>query len=301
MKRAMRPAVTLLITLSVIASMLALVGVLFQYLDTVRTKSSAKSALIEANLLANSFVKLINQNIGKRPKVDILKQLYAIPLVIKMQDGDMRASIQCVPIANRINIAWLTKDGDKNMQRHYEVAMNMLEYLLERADVQDKEQFISMLMDALAGNSKRFNISINIREKKGIITKPQFERIVSDYAFANDDKSIMSINWEEYFMFGYSAEEIKVLDAEFATDGVLAHLLQVDLSVVKDTFIPGSLNKFLSDIGIEESEYKWLFAKNGVYAMACGSQFVYQEHQYAIAFELYRGHMKGFEFAQNRQ
>ena len=47
----MRSGITLLITLSVIATMIALMGVMFKYLDVARARAEIKASLIQSNLI----------------------------------------------------------------------------------------------------------------------------------------------------------------------------------------------------------------------------------------------------------
>ena len=63
----MRSGIVLFITLSVIVAMLALVGVIFSYLDKVKQNASNSAAIIQANLFfadTNNAVNTILKRVG---------------------------------------------------------------------------------------------------------------------------------------------------------------------------------------------------------------------------------------------
>jgi len=74
-----RHAVTLLITLSVIAAMLTLIGVLFGYLETARKEAGNKAAILQADLLRSDLQKLLRKYLKGKPSLSTLQRFTIRP------------------------------------------------------------------------------------------------------------------------------------------------------------------------------------------------------------------------------
>jgi len=308
----MRSGVTLFITLSIIAAMLALLGVVFKYLETARNEAEIKASLIQGNLLYADARGAIRRLLGKTPKTSTYKTFYATPLAIMSQNGEFGAMVHCSPIADRPNIAWVGLDGNRDRQRHFEVAEKVFDSLTDTANLRNPSDLHQKILDALKRKKQmRFNILSNINKKKGTISLREFQSILDAYRYETDDDKVYSISWQTYFAFG---DDMKKLDSNFIRPEVLAVIFDMDLHLIQgqDGFEMGdSLKKFLDENGLDTSLYDWkqkkpkrggeiveVFAKDKpVDAMQCAVNYGFRDGQYAFHFDYINKRVVNFEFS----
>jgi len=309
MVKNMRSGVTLFITLSIIAAMLALLGVVFKYLETVRGEAEIKASLIQGNILYADTRSAIRRLLGKTPKNNTYKTFYTTPLAVASENGEFGAMIHCSPIADRPNIAWLGMDGDSNHPYHFEIAEKIYEAITDKADLRNPSALHRMILDALKEKKlMRFNILSNINKKKGTISLREFQSILDAYRYESDDKKVYSIPWQSWFAFG---EDMGKLDSNFIRPEVLAEIFDIDLRLVQGEsgFALGdSLEDFLEENGLDKTLYDWkrtsggktyeLFAKkHPVDAMECMISYAFRDGQYAFRFGYINKRVVNFEFA----
>ena len=276
-----RPAVTLLITLSVIAAMLALVGVLFGYVEKARSEAEFKSALSEADLLREDLSGVLNKVLSKKPSVDTLSLIYATPLYLQPRSGGFSVMAQCSPLLNRLRISWLGKDPEGAYGRHYTVAHRVFARLTEQAELRDPDYLLELIRRTLNGENIRYGEGGRLQKKKGIIDRKEFQRLLDDYRFGRDDPNVYRIAWDDYFIFS-DPREYKGMDAEFSTPQLLSALFDIDPTLVKEGFTPGKLKDFLTSVGANEKEYDWLFEKGPVVAMECRATYTYRDGGHSL-------------------
>ncbi len=300
----MRNGVTLFITLSIIASMLALLGVVFKYLETARSEAEVKASLIQGNILYADVRTAIRSHLGKTPKNSTYTTLYNTPLAIAAVNGEFGAMIHCSPIADRPNIAWLGYDGNRNHQGHFEIAEKIFDKLTDDANLKNPSALHQMILDALKQKKqKRFNILSNINKKSGTIALREFQSILDTYRFKEEDERVYTVPWKTYFAFG---ENLDRLDSNFIRPEVLAVVFDIDLRLIQgqDGFAMGdSLKQFLADNGLDLSLYmqkppREIFAKKiPIDAMQCMVNYAFRDGQYAFHFDYIKKRVVNFEFS----
>jgi hypothetical protein len=293
MTRKMRPAITLLITLSVIATMIALMGVMFKYLDVARDKAEIKASMIQANLLSADMVELLRQILGKKPSKNTMQTLFETPLGLRAESGEFMMGIACSPLANRVNIAWLeTADNNRSS-----LAQSLFEMLTDTVNIRDAALLREKIRAALKRHSGvSFGVTSRLNEKKGIITFRKFQQLLDDYRYEADDKEVYQIPWQKYFSFGVNHQKV---DGEFTTPEVLAFLYDTELSVVQSDYQWGALNTFLSEVGESRDTYKWLFSKKALAVAQCKASYSFRKGNYSFVFNYVNGRIEGFEFFGN--
>jgi len=290
----MRPAITLLITLSVIATMIALMGVMFKYLDVARKKAEVKASMIQANLLSADVSQLLRQTLGKKPSKSTMQTLFETPLGLSAESGEFSMGIRCQPLASRINITWLGLENMAKKQKAYSLASSLFEMLTDKANLRDSALLKEKITAALKpGKNSTFGVPSRINKKKGIITFKKFQELLDDYRFETDDKRVYRIPWQRYFSFGTSEEKV---DGDFASPELLAFLYDVDLNVVRENYQLGALNQFLSEIGESRAAYKWLFSEKALAVAQCKASYTFRKGSYGFTFNYMHGKVEGFEF-----
>ncbi len=299
----MRRGVTLFITLSIIAAMLALVGVVFHFLETARAKAEVKASLIQANLLYSDTKNALRRLLGKTPKTSTYTTFYNTPLPIASTNGEFGVMVHCSPIASRPNIAWLALDGHPDRQAHFEIAQKVYDFLVDKADLKNPTLLYDALLDALKNSHRvRYNILSNINKKKGTISYREFQSILRTYRYEADDPAVLTLPWQTYFAFG---TDLKRIDSNFIAPEVLAVIFDIDLQLVKgeDGFAMGSsLKDFLENNGLDTAWYtlqgpREVFVKqHPVDAMRCTVNYGFRDSQYAFRFDYIHKKVEGFEF-----
>ena len=294
----MRPAITLLITLSVIATMIALMGVMFKYLDVTRAKAEIKASMIQSNLLRADMSKLLRQILGKKPSKSTLQTLFETPLALSTENGEFGMGISCSPLANRVNIAWLGLENNRKKQKHYMLAEALFEMLTENVNLRDAEALKERIVEAIKEKySTTFGVPSRINKKKGIISFRKFQQILDDYRYATEDERVYRIPWQKYFNFGVGTQEI---DGDFISSDLLAFLYDVELNVVHENYQMGALNAFLSEIGESRATYQWLFSKKALPIVRCRASYQFRKGSYGFVFNYVDGRIEGFEFFDNK-
>jgi len=276
-----RRGVALLITLSVIAAMLALVGVLFGYVEKARKKAEFKSALTEANLLRADLAGILKNVLREKPSLDTLRLIYTTPLHLQPRTDNFMIMVQCSPLLNRLRISWLGQAPGGLYSRHYELAHRVLMQLMEQAELQDPDYLLELIRRALGSETIRYTLGSRLQRKKGIIDQKEFQHLLDDYRFKRDDPNIYRIKWDDYFVFT-DPQDFKGMDAEFSTPRLLSLLFDIDPVLIKEGFTPGKLKDFLTSVGANEKEYDWLFEKGPVVAMECRATYTYREGGHSI-------------------
>ncbi len=299
----MRRGVTLFVTLAIIAAMLGLVGVVFTYLESARSKAEFKASLIQGDLLYADTKAAIRRFQGPSPKNSAYKRIYETPLPIATLNGEFGMMVHCSPIADRPNIAWLGLGNDRKHPIHFAVAEKIYDHLLQKVDLKNPTLLYEMITDALKNKRlKRFNILSNINKKKGTITYREFQQVLDAYRFEADDKRVYSIPWRKWFAFG---TDLRRIDSNFIRLDVLSVLFDIDMQLIRgsDGFERGdSLKQFLEANGLDTEWYnatgdKEVFVKkHPVDAMRCTVNYSFRDGRYALAFDYINKRVENFEY-----
>jgi len=289
----MRRGVILLITLSVIVAMLALVGVIFSYLQKSRDSASYTTALIQADILFRDSKDVIEQLLknsekDKEIRKTIFDTLYTAPMTLQMDDNETYVSLSCRPLDSGVNINWLKAEGNTTAEQLKAMAESTIDYIVERYEISDGTLLLSKISDSIILKS-------NLGKKKGIISLSQLEDIVRDYRFESDDPAKSSIPWGRYFSFSLDGSTI---EANYISSELLSHLFDIDISVVEEEWFEGDdLKQFLSTQGGDMSQYNSkIFTAQPQDRMRCRVMFGYAEESYVFEFEYIEGRATEFDF-----
>ena len=286
-----RRGFALLITLSVLAVLIALTGVLLSYFDTVRKDAAGTKALIQGDLYYTDIRKIIK---SFKEKKTLYTTLYQMPVPLSSPDGRFDVLLQCRPRANGININWLGKENDPKMRLQYETAQKLFENIAESYDLEDAGRLEEMLLEEMQGKkpfiAKEYK---RLLQKNGIISFKQFGQVLQRYQFETDDRKIALVPWEKYFVFGDSGA---LVDGDYLSAELIAMLFDIDLESVKDEWAEGGmkLKDFVQNMGGEYNDK--LFAQEFVEEVKCSVQYAYEDERFAFTFIDSEGEVKDFEF-----
>jgi len=291
----MRGAITLFITLAVIAAMLALVGITFTYLSKARERAEDKSALIESNLIYADASNAVSRFVGKKPTVGTLKNIYEIPLTVKEKKGPFSLLVACSPARAAIPITWLREDGGASREEMYNVATVVLDAVALQNRFKDEGRFKSMLSKAISSKyNLMFGEESRLKKERDYFSWGDFKKVLDEYYLKEGDSNIYKPNWRYYFSFG---KEYKEIDGNFLSSKLISIIFNIDEQIVQEDFKSGHLKEFLIENGLDLNLYNSkIFAKKAVVALTCNANYSFGKGGYAFKFNYTDGKVEGFEF-----
>jgi hypothetical protein len=286
-----RKGIALLITLSVLAVIIALTGILLSYFDEVRKDASTTKALIQGNLYYADIQKIF-KNFKK--KKTLYSTLYLMPIPLSSPDGRFSILLTCHPLSNGVNINWLGLGNNQEMVAQYNAAQKVFDAVTQGYNLEDAGRLQEMLLEEIGGKEKFVKKEQSrLRQKNGIISLRQFEAILSRYQLEVDDQKVSRVPWSKLFTFSSTA---KVIDGDYISAELLSLLFDIDLAAVKETWVAGEmkLKAFVQESG--ELYSQKLFAKEFLEEAACEVQYGHADERFRFKFVDIEGEVKDFEF-----
>lgn len=289
---------TLLITLAVIAAMLALVAVLFGYLDSARKKAESEAALIQADLLRKDVGNLLQKYLKGHPSASTLQTFYGNSLAYYPEHSDFGVTIRCSPLLDRVPIVWLGWEEDPKHRRHYQLARRLFDRLTDAAELKEPETFYNLLVKALHGRHLLFGHPDDLKAAPLLMSTDSFAALEEDYRYLADDPNIYRIPWNDYFLLNISGTVPRTLDRDYLNPHLVSLLFDLDPALVREEYTPGELVKFLRSVGAESKRYEWLFAPAPSPAAHCDLHYSFREGQYNVSFDYMDQRILNFELGR---
>ncbi len=290
-----RQGFALLITLSVLALIIALTTVLLSYFEEVKQDASDTKALIQADIYYKNITNIFQEIKNKKTLFSVL---YTTAFPLQAPDGRFSLQLQCDPLYKGVNINWLgLEDSGKNAV-YSSVAQELFEFIAQEYTIQDPQRLYEMLLEEIG----RKNILVQkeqsrLHQKNGIISYRQFTDIISRYQFEVDDPEIGAVPWKKYFSFSPEADKI---DAQYSSPELLAYLFEMDVATAKEWSSleeRGTLENFIRENGGEYEKRKSILAgETFLEAAECSVGYAMADDQYGFRFEYIKGEAKYFEF-----
>jgi len=286
-----RKGFALLITLSVLAVIIALTGILLSYFDEVRKDATATKALIQGNLYYADIRKTFK---NFKEKKTLYTTLYLTPVPLSSPDGRFSLMLKCRPLANGVNINWLGLENNQTMYEAYSAAQSVFDTVSQTYDLEDAGRLQEMLLEEI-GNGNKFvaKEQSRLRQKNGIISYKQFEGLVSRYQLEVDDQKVSRVPWAKLFAFSPAAT---VIDGDYISAELISILFDIDLATVKEEWIEGEieLKTFVQNSGGTYTPK--LFAQDFLEEAECEVQYGHADERFKFKFVDIQGEVKDFEF-----
>lgn len=286
-----RKGFALLITLSVLAVIIALTGILLSYFDEVRKDAETTKALIQGNLYYADIAKTF-KNFKK--KKTLYTTLYLMPVPLSSPDGRFSMLLKCRPLANGVNVNWLGLGNGQKMVAQYNAAQNLFDTISQTYNLEDAGRLQEMLLEEIGGKEKFVQKEQSrLRQKNGIISYKQFEGIISRYQLEVDDQKVSRVPWAKLFVFSSTS---KVIDGDYISAELIALLFDIDFSTVKEEWIEGEikLKTFVEDMGGTYDQK--LFTEDFLAESECEVQYEHADERFRFTFVDIQGEVKNFEF-----
>lgn len=290
-----RQGFALLITLSVLAVIIALTTVLLSYFEEVKQDAGDTKALIQADIYYTNITNIFQ---GIKNKKTLFSVLYSTALPLRTPEGRFSLQLHCDPLYKGVNINWLGLDNSGQNAGYMSVAQELFESIAQEYNIQDPERLYEMLLEEIGGkNTLVQKEQSRLHQKNGIISYKQFADIISRYQFEVDDPEIGAVPWEKYFSFSPEADKV---DAEYSSPELLAYLFDMDVSTVEEWASleeKGTLESFIRENGGNYEKRKNILAgETFLDASECSVHYAMADEQYGFRFEYIHGEAKYFEF-----
>jgi len=286
-----RKGFALIITLSALAVIIALTGVLISYLDEARKDSITTKAMIQGNLYYADIKKIFTK-FKKRKTLYSTLYLSAVPFV--SPDGRFSVIVNCTPLANGININWLGMGNRDGMSEHVSMAQNIFEFIVQEYNLEDGTRLEEMILED-TGAKNRFlqREQSRLLQKNGIISFKQFKQVLERYQYEADDPKISEVDWKKFFFF---SKNIDLVDGNYLSAEVISLLFDIDIETVKDGWVEGEtkLKDFVQKNGGVYTPK--LYTEEFLEEVKCDIQYTYRDERYAFTFIDSQGEVKDFEF-----
>lgn len=286
-----RKGFALFITLSVLAVIIALTGILLSYFDEVRKDAEKTKALIQGNLYYADIAKTF-KNFKK--KKTLYSTLYLMPVPLSSPDGRFSMLLKCRPLANGVNVNWLGLGNSQEMLEQYNAAQNLFDAISQTYNLEDAGRLQEMLVEEIGGKGKFVQKEQSrLRQKNGIISYKQFEGIISRYQLEVDDQKVSRVPWAKLFAFSSTA---KVIDGDYISAELISLLFDIDFSTVKEEWVEGEtkLKTFVQNMGGTYDQK--LFTEDFLAESECEVQYGHADERFRFTFVDIQGEVKNFEF-----
>ncbi len=296
-----RQGFALLITLSVLAVIIALTTVLLSYFEEVKQDASDTKALIQADIYYKNITNIFQ---GFKNKKTLFSVLYSTALPLQTPEGRFSLQLRCEPLYKGVNINWLGLENSAQKTAYISVAQELFEAIAQDYNIQDPGRLQEMLLEEIGGENRWVQKEQSrLHQKKGIISYKQFSEIIDRYQFEVDDPEIGSVPWKKYFSFSPEADKV---DAQYSSPELLAYLFDMDLSTVEEwtsleeltsLVDKGTLENFIRENGGDYEKRKSILAgETFLEAAECSVRYAMADNQYGFRFEYIQGEAKYFEF-----
>ena len=299
-----KTGIALFITLMVIASIMSILAVSFSYLEKVKKDAGVTSALIQANILYGNTLEVLKRFFP--PKSDNGKKLaliYSMPLMINEKKSGFAMTLSCEPLISAVPISWLSEEVSPNVPEKNTLAKDVLSYIIENYNIQEPNGLEELLLQKITGKEVEDGVyARRLKKQKGIVSKEQFETIVTEYVMKYDDINALKVPWDKYFTFIKVDKKTKI-DGVYPSTEFISAAFNIPIDIVKNGWehddiindpLP-TLSSFLRDNGYAQPNKK-IFSDKALNAMHCEQRFAYKDKQYGFKFNYIEGRSSNFEF-----
>ncbi|NEW60314.1 hypothetical protein GSY74_03375 [Sulfurovum sp. bin170] len=297
--------IALFITLLVIASILSIVAVSFSYLEKVRKDAGRMSAIIQGNLFYKNTTDILKRFFPK-DKADSKKldMIYNMPLMLSEPKSGFNINLQCKPLMVGVPIKWLDESFTKKHPSRLDLARDVLSEIIEKYEIAEPNRLEELIFAEIAGTDREDSeYEKRLKEKKGIVSKKQFDRVILNYRLRYDDDKVFKIPWERYFVFVDVAKDATI-DGAYITAELISVAFDIPLESVQDVWLVDkemdekkmTLVEYLAQNASGEVINKKLFSQKALNAMHCEERYYYRNSYYSFSFDYSKERSTNFEF-----
>ena len=215
----MRRGVALLLTITLVATIAALIGMSSAILEHSFKRISNKQRLIQSNIFLSQFVSILNEASSQVSDALTLDIFLMAPLSFENKAHDLKVDITFTSEARRPNINTLLESNATNAPAK-EPFRDYLDQILTIYNISDKILLLSLIEDALDSDFDERVAGSEIALIDPFFTQghiydiEHFERIVEHYKELSRDASVDAIPFRGLIGFKGSGIDINHIDKE---------------------------------------------------------------------------------------
>lgn len=293
-----REGFALMLTLSVLAVIIALTTVLLSYFNEVKADADRTTALIQGNLYYADITSQFNK--FKKQKA-LFEQLYQYPVQLRSQkDTRFAIRLKCEPIAKGVNVNWLGRASGVNRALQIKIVESLFETIAQQYNIAQMDRLKELLHEEIGGGEKVVRKEQSrLEQKNGIISYAQFAKIVARYQLEVDDLNVEKVPWKKYLSFSFTAEQI---DAKYSSAELLHFLFDdINLQTIQEwrAQMPRpALQAFIENNGGDYNARKKILVNNNTFLAesSCNVTYGVNNRRYRFTFNYIRREAKHFEF-----
>lgn len=294
-----KQGIALFITLMVIASIMSIIAVSFSYLEKTQKDAGRVSAMVQGNLFYKNTIEVLKRFFPKKiDNSEKLKLIYKLPLMLNESDSGFNITLICTPLVTGVPINWLDKDYSWKKIEKTDLAKDVLSMVMEKYSIKEPDELERLIMEVISKKrDNNENYKPRIEERVGVVSKEQFNRIITNYLLLYDDTEVLKVPWDRYFSFIEVSSETKI-DGVYLTPEFISLVFDIPLDIILDSWKIGesSLTTFLKENSVITPINKDIYSKKALNAMHCEERYAYQDGQYKFNFNYIEGRSSNFEF-----
>jgi hypothetical protein len=291
--------IALFITLMVIASIMSIIAVSFSYLEKVQKDAGITSSIIQGDLFYKNTISVLKRFFpAKQDNSEKLKLIYTMPLVLSEPKSGFGLTLTCEPLLSGVPINWLEEGSKWKTIEKTNLAKDVLMQIMEQYDIAEPTKLEELIMQEITGDvSQDQEYDPRVKQQKGIVSKEQFYRVITDYRLLYDDTKAMLVPWEKYFSFSQVNAKTNI-DGVYLTPEFISVAFDIPIEIVLDSWIVGesTLVGFLRENAIVAPINNKIYSKKALNAMHCEQRYAYRDGQYRFNFDYIQGRGTNFEF-----
>ena len=264
-----KKGIALLLTVSLVATIAALIGISAGIIDNSFKRISNKQFLIQSNSMLSGLIDILDENAADINDSASLDIFLSMPFVFDQKSKDISVNLVFESAASKLNINSMLQESNATAKKvpinppikpEYEA---FLDRILTVYNVSDKISLLSLLADSIDSDAKERIAGSEIAYEDPFFTQghiysyAQLERILDEYKRQTLDFSVDNVPWRDIVSF-----ENEEMDYNHISDAVKNGLgLQngVDeLSAMDES--ESALYESFKDLGVDKEREKELKA-----------------------------------------
>jgi hypothetical protein len=257
----LKKGIALLITVTLVATITALIAVSAGILDNSFKRISNKKFLLQSNLVLVNVIDLLKQNSSDINDSMMLDIFLSMPLAFENKEQDIMVDITFESDATQLNINHYIPENNTTNPQVSQPIENYLDYILTIYNVSDKILLLSMIADTIDMDDEERTSGSEIALENPffaqgtIYNRDHFFAILDAYKRNTLDYTVNEIPWGK--LIGFRGNEIDF--NHISPDALSIMLPNVDPSVILN-YTEGRLDTYDSfdALGIDAETQKSL-------------------------------------------
>ena len=223
----MKKGIALLITVSLVATIVALIGISAGIIDDSFKRISNKQFMIQANTMLSGFIDILDENAADINDSTSLDIFLSMPFSFEQKSRDLSVDIYFLSDAAKPNINNMLESSEANSSKKYKnnppltpEYERFFDRILSIYNVSDKITLLYLIADSVDTDTKERQSGTEIALEDPFFTQGHiysmrhFQKILDAYKRITLDYSVDAIPWESLIGFANEKVDFNNIDDE---------------------------------------------------------------------------------------